>query len=191
MPSGGIGLRPGGGGLWPGLGLINGIGGLGIGGGKEPQGIGGINGENIGRRGPGGGGNNLGDLIPGGGGRILGNIPGCGTGIPRGRNMSGGGGARRPISGGGFIVLPRPFPFGTPDTLFHGLVQDPYDFNTRNSKQLFYKMADRTSTLASFSVFVQNCIQITDNVASKFLLIVATSPSMNKISLYIINVIYS
>lgn len=118
MPSGGIGLRPGGGGLWPGLGLINGIGGLGIGGGKEPQGIGGINGENIGRRGPGGGGNNLGDLIPGGGGRILGNIPGCGTGIPRGRNMSGGGGARRPISGGGFIVLPRPFPFGTPDTLF-------------------------------------------------------------------------
>lgn len=88
-----------------------------MGGGKEPQGIGGINGENIGRRGPGGGGSNLGDLIPGGGGRILGNIPGGGTGIPRGLNMSGGGGARRPISGGGFIVLPRPFPFGTPNAL--------------------------------------------------------------------------
>jgi hypothetical protein len=38
---------------------------------------------------------------------------------------------------------------------FHGLVQDPYDFNTRNSKQLSsYKMADRRSTLTSFGVFV-------------------------------------
>jgi hypothetical protein len=38
---------------------------------------------------------------------------------------------------------------------FHGLAQDPYDFNTRNSKQLsLYKMADHRSTSASFSVFV-------------------------------------
>lgn len=29
--------------------------------------------------------------------------------------MSGGGGARRPINGGGFITIPRPFPFGIPD----------------------------------------------------------------------------
>lgn len=144
MPSGGIGRRPGGGGLCPGLGLINGIGGLGIGGGKEPQGIGGINGENIGRLGPGGGGSNLGDLIPGGGGRILGNIPGCGTGIPLGLNMSGGGGARRPISGGGFIVFPRPFPFETPDILFPRPRARPIRlFNTTISKQLsFHKMAD-------------------------------------------------
>lgn len=77
-PSGGIGLRPGGGGLCPGLGLSKGIGGLGIAGGKGcgPLGGGGINGGNGGRLGPGGGGNNLGDLMPGGGGRILGNKPG-------------------------------------------------------------------------------------------------------------------
>lgn len=154
MPSGGIGLRPGGGGLWPGLGLINGIGGLGIGGGKEPQGIGGINGENIGLRGPGCGGSNLGDLIPGGGGRILGNIPGCGTGIPRGRNMSGGGGARRPISGGGFITLPRPFPFSAPDTNLPRPRARPIRlFNTPKSKQLcFHKMADRSHWLPSASL---------------------------------------
>lgn len=72
-------------------------------------GIGGINGENDGL-GPGRGGGNLGGLMPGGGGRILGNIPGCRSGIPRGLNMSGGGGARRPINGGGFIAIPLPLP---------------------------------------------------------------------------------
>jgi hypothetical protein len=70
--------------------------------------------------------------------------------------MSGGGGARRPINGGGFITLPRPFPLNTPGTNFPRPRARPIRlFNTRKSKQIcFHKMADRRSSLASVGVFV-------------------------------------
>ena len=108
-----------------------------------------MNGGKRGRLGPGGGGggggNNLGDLMPGGGGRILGISPGCRTGnIPRGRIMSGGGGARRPINGGGFIIPPRPFPRSP--IILPLPRASTITYNTKNQlKPYLNKMAELTS----------------------------------------------